>query len=374
VQQRWRHPLLGILAVSIASLSIYACSSAELKTAPSPGGGTSSGDPASDPDGGGAGSDGGRDPRADLDGGAIPVTSAVTIQVMPSDSGKAVLDAITGAQKSVHMTMYLLTDTDVINALKSRKSAGKDVKVVLNQSFPPGQEGSNDSVFASLSGAGVDVVWAPPGYTFTHAKTVIIDAAKVLIMTMNLTHTSADQNREYIATDTDPQDVADAETLFQGDYTNQSTTVTGKLLVAPRSSSPIDAQKRLKALIDSATSTLDIEGETLSDTGIVDAIIAAQKAGVAVRVVIDEQTGTSAQQNAVAKLKAAGVPIKALGNPTMHAKAIVADKKLAYVGSMNFTANSLFDNREIGVITDAATEVLKVQSTIGTDFGAADPL
>jgi phosphatidylserine/phosphatidylglycerophosphate/cardiolipin synthase-like enzyme len=362
---------LGLFWLSVGAISL-ACSSAELKQAN--GSGSSSGDP-SDPDSGSSGvvGDGGRDPSRDLDGGKLPVTSAVSIQVMPSDNGAAVLAAIQGAKKSLHMTMYLLSDDKVINALVALKQAGKEVKIILNQNFPQ-NAGSNQTTYNTLKNKGVDVVWAPPGYTYTHAKTVIIDGTSMLVMTMNLTYSSPSTNREYIATVTDADDIAEAETIFQSDYANQSSLATGKLLVSPRNSVVLDARSRLIALIDSATSTLDIEGETLSDDPIVAAIIAAHQAGVAVRVVIDAQTGSTAQQESVAQLKAAGVPIKALGNPDIHSKAIVADGKLAYVGSQNFTANSLNDNREIGIITDAVAEIAKVTDAITQDFQKGNPL
>jgi cardiolipin synthase len=361
---------LGVFFVSTAAISL-ACSTASLTNAPTSG--SSSGDPLDDGGSSGTVVDPNRDPSKDLDGGTLPVTSAVTIQVMPSDNGAAVLAAIKGATKSVHMTMYLLSDNAVIDALSTLKNNGKEVKVILNQNFPS-NGGSNATTYATLQGNGVDVVYAPPGYTYTHAKTVLIDGTKLLVMTMNLTYSSPSSNREYIATVTDPADVAEAEAIFQADYANKSTLSTGKLLVSPRNSVVIDARTRLIALIDSATKTLDVEGETLSDDPTVAAIIAAKQAGVAVRVVIDAQTGTTAQQDSVAQLKAAGVPLVALGTPNVHAKAIVADGKLAYVGSMNFTANSLNDNREIGIITDTATEVAKVQSTIAKDFAAGSAL
>lgn len=360
--------------LALVASFVVACSSAGLTQGPY---GTSSGNPASgddgsNPDGGTA--EAGRDPGKDLDGGKpIAPTSAVSIQVIPSDNGAAVLAAIKAATKSVHMEMYLLSDDKVINALIALKQAGKDVKVILNQNFPD-NAGSNSTTRTTLKNGGVDVVYAPAAFQYTHAKTVIIDGTKLLVMTMNLTQSSASSNREYIATDTDPQDIADAEKVFQGDFTNQSTTVNGKLLFAPLNTSTVDAQARLVALIDGAKSTLDLEGETLSDDVIVDALVRAQKAGVKVRVVIDQQTGTSAQKDSIAILKAAGVPIKSVGTPTIHAKTIVADGALAYVGSMNFTFNSLSANREVGLITDATTEIAKITKTIGDDFAIGTAL
>jgi cardiolipin synthase A/B len=368
VERTW----LGIRAAIFALVLVGACNTADLK-GPSPGASLGDYDPSGPTDDAGRPAEGGRDPIAELDGGALVASSNVTIQVQPTDSGRQLMDAIRGAKTSVHMTMYLLSDDAVIDALGDLKAAGKDVKVVLNETFPQ-NGGSNRSAYTKLQQRNVEVRWAPSGYQYTHAKTLIIDSEKVIIMTMNLTYTSPRSNREFIATDTDPDDVADAEKLFDADFGNQTTTISSKLVVSPSSASPVDARQRLKALIDSAQTSLDVESQTLSDPGIVDAIIAAHAANVQVRVVVSGAFAPSeAQRTAVARLKEHNVPIVSVTDPYIHAKAIVADG-LAFVGSHNLTSNALFNNREIGVITDAAAEVQKVRDTIASDFAGGTPL
>ncbi|MBX3190276.1 MAG: hypothetical protein KF819_24975 [Labilithrix sp.] len=362
MQKRW----LALVLLAAFGLAA-ACNSAELKGAASSGG-TSSGGPEEeipvDP------IEGGRDPVADLDGGTIPTSTNVTIQVQPSDSGAQILSAIRGATKSVHMTMYLLTNDQIIDALGDLTAAGKDVKVVLNQSFPP-NGGNNTVAFNKLKARNVPVVYAPAAYTFTHAKTVIIDGARVLIMTMNLTQTSARENREYIATDADPADVADAEKIFAADFAATALTVNGKLVVSPQAATPIDSRARLKSLIDGAKKTLDVEVQSLSDGALTDALILAHQDKVAVRVVIASGFEASpAQKDAVAKLKAHGVPIRAAASPYIHAKALVVDGTRVFVGSHNFTPTALFNNREVGVVTDSAIEAAKVSAAIDQDFAS----
>ncbi len=360
---------LGLAAALLGAA--FACNSAELQKGPSSGtsGEVTPGEiPGEDADGSTPSPR--PDPSTVLDGGALPMTKAATVQVQPSDNGAAILAAIKGAKKSVHMTMYLLTDAGAIKALTDAKAAGRDVKVVLNQNFPQG-DGSNQTTFNTLKSKGVDVVWAPSGYAYTHAKAISIDAQTLIVMTMNLTESSPSTNREYIATDTDPQDVADFETIFQGDFTNSSTSLNGNLVLSPQGASNPDARQRLVALVDSAKSTLDVEVQSISDTGLVDAIVAAQKAGVKTRLVIDGNFSPSPSQvEAVTKMKAAGIPIRSLKTPDIHAKTIVVDGTYSFVGSQNFTSNALFNNREVGLIIDSATEAAKITAAIEKDFAA----
>ena len=83
----------------------------------------------------------------------------------------------------------------------------------------------------SSQAAGVEVVWAPSRFTYTHEKAVIIDGTSAWIMTMNVTFSSPTANREYLALDTDPDDVAEAEAIFQADFANAGRQPDGQ---APR--------------------------------------------------------------------------------------------------------------------------------------------
>jgi cardiolipin synthase A/B len=358
VLRTWWFPLA--LAAIVA-----ACNSADLTPASvaqttSGGPGIEDGDPNAPP------LDGGRDPEPDA---PLAMSTGVTIQVQPSDSGAALLAAIRGAKKSVHMTMYLLTSDDVIDALGDLKQAGKDVKVVLNKSFPTSDD-QNQPAFNTLTKRGVQVQWAPSGYTFTHAKTVLIDSESALIMTMNLTYSSPKTNREYIATDTDAQDVADLEKIFDADFTNKAVSLPSKLVISPAGANSLHpARSHIKQLIDSAKTTLDVEAQSLADQTIVDAIVLAHQAKVDVHVVVDAQTiNTDGQTAAIAKMKQYGVPLRGLKTPDMHAKAIVVDGVRTFVGSQNMTSTALEQNREIGVLTDAPSEATKVRDVIQGDF------
>jgi cardiolipin synthase len=305
----------------------------------------------------------------DMAGGVtVMPTTAVTVIVEPGDDAAGLLAAINGAATSVHMVMYQLTSARVVTALKARKTAGKEVKVLLNQSFPGGM-GSNASVFSELMAAGVEVKYAPSTFQYTHEKTLIVDNATAWIMTMNASEAAFNGNREFVAVDTDPQDVAEAEAIFQADWAGTAITPTGKLLV-----SPVNAEPQLVALMDGATSTVDLEGEVLSSDPILQALGRAKIRGCTVRVIISDQTPTSAGAAAIAELKKAMIPTRSVSTPYIHSKAIVTDGKLAYIGSENFTQNSLQSNRELGLVVGKQSEVDKIKTAINSDFAAGTDL
>jgi cardiolipin synthase A/B len=300
-------------------------------------------------------------------GGSGGSPSGIRIIVEPNgNKGSELVNAILAAHSSVHMTMYLLSSTDVINALISQHHAGLQVEVLLDPS-PSGT--SNQSVYSQLSSAGIAVHWSSSKFTYTHEKCVILDKKEAWIMTMNATYSAPIDNREYLAIDDNATDVAEAETIFEDDFAgNPPSSVSGPLVVAP-----INATQSIVSLIQSAKKTIDLEGEEFSDYHTADALSAAGHAGVQIHVVVANDTPTSSETTAINEVKAAGGHFVTLAKPYMHAKALVVDGTTAFVGSENFSTGSLEYNRELGVIFSAPSEVAKVLNTTNGDFAAGTP-
>jgi phosphatidylserine/phosphatidylglycerophosphate/cardiolipin synthase-like enzyme len=57
----------------------------------------------------------------------------------------------------------------------------------------------------------------------------------------------------------------------------------------------------------------------------------------------------------------------------VHAKAMVADGAVAFLGSQNFSTGSLDDNRELGVITTDPAVVDTTGQVLASDFAGATP-
>src|ERR1019366_7986229 len=98
---------------------------------------------------------------------------------------------------------------------------------------------------------------SPTGYS--PEKCVILDGVTAWIMTMNLDYSAPTANREYLAKDTGSGDVAEAEAIFEADYSNLSYSPSGILVVAPN-----NAKAMIVALINTATKTIDVEDEEFS--------------------------------------------------------------------------------------------------------------
>lgn len=327
---------------------------------------------------GDGGGDGTTDAPAMTSDANVHGTSAISIIVEPDgNSASQLVSAINAATTSVNVTMYEMSNTSIINALKARAQAHVPVKVILDGSTM--NKSFNTSAKTTLTTAGAQVVWSNPAFTYTHEKTIIIDGKVAWIMTMNATGTAPDENREYLAIDTDAADITEAQAVFDADFAMHQITPTGALVVANS-----NARADLVALINASTKTLDIEGEEFSDLntgGIVDSTVVAAHRGVAVRVIIGN---SSPDPTAIARVKTAGGKVVVTGpmsgngsmaNPYIHAKAMLIDCTgtscaRGFVGSENFSAGSLGYNRELGVIFSAPAELAKVKAAIDTDFAA----
>jgi len=213
------------------------------------------------------------------------------------------------------------------------------------------------------------VVWAPTQYAATHQKTVTVDGTTAAIMSGNLTSQYYSTSRDFVLTDANLIDIAAITKVFNADYAGSSITPTdGDNLVW----SPTDAQTKLLALINAATSTLSVENEEMADTAITNALVAAAQRGVQVHVTM---TANSSYDGAFDQLVAAGAKVhlySATASLYIHAKVIDVDAALtshrAYVGSINFSDYSLNKNRELGFITSDSVIDAGLDSTLASDY------
>ena len=255
------------------------------------------------------------------------------------------------------MTMYELSDPRAVDILEADALRGVLVRVLLDSDY---ERSYNQPAFTSLSSNGVQVRWAPDGTIF-HQKTFSVDGRTSAIMTLNLTPEDYSTTRDFAVITNDAADVAAIEATFEADFTNTTITApAGDNLVW----SPTNSRSALLALINGAAKTLLISQEEFDDTGIQSAVEAALKRGV-----------NGAYSSVLNTLKAAGARIAIFSSKTgyyIHAKTVLADYGTAeaklFVGSENFSADSLSDNRELGLIFSDAACMEGVEAAITADF------
>lgn len=173
--------------------------------------------------------------------------------------------------------------------------------------------------------------------------------------------------RNFVATDRDPADLADMHQLFEADWAAMPLQMPCTRLVV----SPVNSRTRILDIIDGAQTTLDIESMQFGDTAVRAAVKARVQAGVTVRALLADANWISANTYAAQYLKDLGVPVKWI--PHLHKKVFVADGARAYLGSENLSSNSLDNNRGVGLIVTDAASIAPLTTTFESDFASGTP-
>jgi phosphatidylserine/phosphatidylglycerophosphate/cardiolipin synthase-like enzyme len=298
----------------------------------------------------------------DAEGGTIGIF------VEPDDGRSPILDELGEARETITLHVYLLSDDEIIAALEQAAARGVQVRVLLEER-PFGGSGLNPRSFERLEQAGVAVRWSNPVFRFSHVKAFTIDRAVAIVMTLNLTRSAFTANREFGAITTRPAEVAQALAIFEADWARTEEPADGSLVV-----SPTNARRALLDLIASATRSIDVYAEVVRDEEVLDALIAAEERGVAVRLLMSEEDEDDDRgREERARLAEAGVEVRFHARLYVHAKIVLVDRTRAYLGSQNFTATSLDQNRELGLIVDEPAGVARIARTFDADFAVSVP-
>jgi phosphatidylserine/phosphatidylglycerophosphate/cardiolipin synthase-like enzyme len=280
---------------------------------------------------------------------------------------------ITGARHSVELTMYELNDATAEGDLAADASRGVDVRVILDQHL---EKSRNEAAYSYLTAHRVHVAWAPQSMTY-HQKTLTVDSATSVIMTLNMVTSDYAGTRDFAVIDSRPADIAAIVATFSADFAG-----TGEGYIPRNGSdlvwSPTNSQGIILSVINGATHTLAIENEEMGSSAVTSALMAAARRGVDVTVTM---TAQSSWDRAFRELAGAGVHVHTYANSSsvlyIHAKAVVADAGRAgqrvFVGSENFSTASLRHNRELGIVTTQAAVISAISATVARDYAGAAP-
>ena len=296
-------------------------------------------------------------------------TASLRLLTEPASGIGPIYKLITGAKSSIDLTMYELADPTAEADLAADAARRVDVRVLLDQHL---EKSANNSAYEYLSARGVHVRWAPAGTTY-HQKTLTVNDATSVVMTLNLVARDYADTRDFAVIDTGRADVAAIVATFNADFAGRAITPPdGADLVW----SPTNAEASVLSVIDGAKHTLATEDEEMDDPAVTAALAAAARRGVHVTITM---TADSEWDGAFAELAQAGASIRLYPDQAsalyIHAKAVVADAgrsgQRVLVGSQNFSVASLGYNRELGILTSDPGIVAAIAATLAGDYARA---
>jgi phosphatidylserine/phosphatidylglycerophosphate/cardiolipin synthase-like enzyme len=136
---------------------------------------------------------------------------------------------------------------------------------------------------------------------------------------------------------------------------------------------PDDSARPLLDAIGAATSSLCVKMFLITEAALIAAVSAARSRGVRVRVLLNPARRAGGALNLFAReaLVNAGVDVRD-GNPAFavtHEKSMVVDGRVAYVKSLNWSADAFTRARDYAVRTNDEAEVAEIMECFEADWG-----
>lgn len=311
----------------------------------------------------------------------------------PEDAEEEVMAFIQAAQTSLAVCTYQYEHPGITSLLAEKARNGVSVSLLVEGEPVTGIGDSSVSQlhFLEAAGAVVSIMLSQDGYRrydFVHAKYIVADSNRSLVMSENLVDEALRHNRgwgtvmesanaaafllQMFAADVDPAkgDVLPASRAFEEkkEFVPLQTAPEHssgikmvpcqmRLAISPETSLP-----SLLSLISSANRRLLIEEmqadyEDLDLLGLTTAMVEAAARGAQVRVLLDSSLdGKDGQNQNFVRSIGPGVEARTASDEhaftTIHNKGIISDDSVL-VSSINLGRTSIGENRELGVVLEA---------------------
>ncbi len=135
---------------------------------------------------------------------------------------------------------------------------------------------------------------------------------------------------------------------------------------------PDDSAKPILDAIRAASKSLYVKMFLFSDPRLLEAVVAACRRGVKVRVMLNpaRRSGEEDNEETRGKLTRAGIDVVD-GNPAFdltHEKSMVVDEKIAFVKSLNWATKNLTETRDYAVVTSHLSDVGEIVECFEADW------
>lgn len=297
--------------------------------------------------------------------------------ISPDDMNRPIVEAINKAHDKIDLANFHLSNRDVVKALiTAAKDKNVKIRIILdNGTLSKSKTAQN--IVDQLKTSGIEVKPSSKFFSITHQKSFVIDDNLALISTINLVTTFA-TTRDFGLFTHNKDIIAEVNSVFQADWENADDNggLTPDLHQKRLLWSPINSLDKLKDLILSAKQNIKLMVENLGDKEIDDALIAKAKEGVSIQVFTPGCVSGGGLRNRpfIKELSDNNIANKVASpnadseHPYLHAKMILVDNKTFYLGSENFSYNSLLKARELGIITTDEGKSKKISDVFDHDW------
>ncbi|MES2801310.1 MAG: phospholipase D-like domain-containing protein [Bdellovibrionota bacterium] len=283
----------------------------------------------------------------------------------PEQNHAPLFEAFAKAQKTIRIGIFGISSQEMADQIEKQIKRGINVTIICDKYCTNNEK--RKTIFEQLKKAGANIMVATKGFTISHWKMFVIDDSLAFISTMNFISRSH-QMRDFGVFTADKSVISEIISVFDQDVKNAAnqTNITPELASTNLVWSPNNSEAKLVDLINSADKSIEIWIKNMGHPKIHEALQAAVKRKVNVRVLTSVcglgMSGPAAYKN-LNDLKKRGVSVKGTpypataGIPYIHAKTINVDHQAVFLGSENFSNNSITKARELGIVfKDVAVE------------------
>ena len=298
-----------------------------------------------------------------------------SIIVLPDDSAKPILEAIANAKKSIRVKMFLFSDPSLLASVIAAQHRGVDVRVMLNPERRDGEKENHDSRKALLA-AGVHVIDSNPEFDLTHEKSMVIDGETAFVQSLNWETKNLTVTRDYAVVTSNKHEVEEIAQCFDADW-NRTKFDAGEhshLIWCIG-----NGRQRLGQFIDESKHSLWLQNERYQDPVIIEHLVRAHIRGVKVRIMARPPSKLKIGKliegvSGLRTLQDIGVKIHKLKHIKLHAKLLMADDKVAIVGSINLAPGSFDSRRELAIRVDDEHITRRILKTLEEDWANSHPM
>jgi len=295
--------------------------------------------------------------------------------VLPDDTAKPILEAIASAAKSIRVKMFLFSDPSLLAAIIAAQHRGVDVRIMLNPERRDGEKENNDSRKA-LTDAGVHVIDSNPHFDITHEKSMVIDDETAFVQSLNWETKNLTVTRDYAIVTSHKHEVDEIAQCFDADW-NRTKFDAGDhshLIWCIG-----NGRQRLGQFIDASKHSLWLQNERYQDPVIIEHLVRAHQRGVKIHIMArpPDKLKKSKLIEGVSGLRCLqdiGVKIHKLKHIKLHAKLLLADDKIAIIGSINLAPGSFDSRRELAIQVSDEHITGRILKTLQQDWANSHPL
>ncbi len=306
---------------------------------------------------------------------------------------KSLKREINSSKSSIDMAIYnFLNQPELLKALQNAKARGVKIRVVIDNKNLKENFYAQNALKSFAANIYDDSVNKKEAFRLMHNKFMIFDRQKVWTGTANITDTCLSGFNSNITLIINSKETAEIyekefENFIQGKFhsskkkTDIKTVKIGQTLITP-CFSPKDKVLTTQIIpeIKKAKKYIYIPSFITTHKELANELINAKNRGVDVKLITDA-TSARNKYSVHSLLRKNNIQVKTENFAgKMHAKAVIIDDRVAFVGSMNLTKSGNIYNDEnclkienTKIVTDLKNGFLKVWTAIPNKYLKFDP-